>query len=70
MLAFGPPSGLHAVADDGSEGGDRQVLVRIENEERRAIRGVAHDREGNNRHRFTLTQDLVDRSCCPGGDPS
>jgi hypothetical protein len=37
VLAPGPPSGLHTVADHGGEGADRQVLVAFESEDRRAV---------------------------------
>ncbi len=56
VLALGPSSGLHAVADDGSEGVNREVLTRIENEHRRAVGAVADDGEGDNRHRVQATQ--------------
>ena len=54
-MGLGPPSGLHAVADDGSEGANREVLTRFESEDPRAV-GIADDGEGDNRHRVTLTQ--------------
>ena len=60
MLALGPPSGFHAVTDDGGEGTDREVLVGIESEDRRAVRAVAVDRVGDNRHRVRLTQRTAD----------
>ena len=51
MLALGPSGGIHAVADDGSESADREVLVAIESEDGRAVGRVTHDGEGDNRHR-------------------
>ena len=55
MLRLGP-GGFHAVTDDGSEGTDREVLLRIESKDRRAVGGITDDGEGDNRHRVTLTQ--------------
>ena len=56
VLTLGPPCGVHAVPDDGGEGTDRMVLVRIESEDRGAVGAVADDGEGDNRHRVRLTQ--------------
>jgi hypothetical protein len=56
VLALGPPCGFHAVADDGSEGADREVLVAFESEDRGAVGRIADDGEGDDRHRVTVMQ--------------
>lgn len=43
MLTLGPPSGLHAVADDRGGGTNREVFVAFENEDRGAIGAIADE---------------------------
>jgi len=58
MLALGPTGGIHAVANNHSEGTDRQMLLAVEDENRWAVGAITSNGEGDNRHRVTLTQSL------------
>ncbi len=53
VLALGLPGSLHAVTHHGCEGGNREVLVAFESEDREAV--GADNGEGDDRHRVRVT---------------